>query len=246
MDRGLFVTGTDTGVGKTVVAAGVLRSLRKRGLDVVPMKPVQTGAAKRGGKLFAPDLEFCLETIGLRPSPDELQQMSPFLYEPACSPHLAGKLAGNCASIATIVDSSKLLLEKHDAIIVEGAGGVMVPLNESETMLDLMKAFAFPVVLVSRIGLGSINHCLLSLHALRSARLHIVGVIFNQPETPVPQDRYIEEDNPPTVGRFGDIDVLGNVRHVDPNVALPDRWTDFESSVPRIGLLRRMLEVSDA
>ena len=167
----------DTGVGKTLVTAGVTRLLRNQGVDVVPMKPVQTGAANRDGKLFAPDLEFCLETIGLRPTQDELRQMSPFLYEPACSPHLAGRLSGRYATVASIVDSSKLLLEKHDAIVVEGAGGVMVPLNERETMLDLMKAFAYPVVLVARIGLGSINHCLLSLAALRSAGLHVAGPV---------------------------------------------------------------------
>ncbi len=246
MDRGVFVTGTDTGVGKTVVAAGVTRLLRNAGLDVVPMKPVQTGASKRDGKLFAPDLDFCLGAIGLRPSRDELQQMSPFLYEPACSPHLAGRLSGNYASIARILHSSRLLLEKHDAIVVEGAGGVMVPLNERETMLDLMKAFAYPVVLVSRIGLGSVNHCLLSLAALRSAGLHIAGVIFNQPETPVAENRFIEEDNPPTIAHFGKVEVLGNVRYVDPSATPPDRWADFGRSVPGIGLLRRMLERADA
>ncbi len=246
MDRGLFVTGTDTGVGKTLVAAGVARLLRNRGLDVVPMKPVQTGAARRDGKLFAPDLDFCLEAIGLRPTPDEVQQMSPFLYEPACSPHLAGRLSGNYASVDKIVDSSKLLLEKHDAIIVEGAGGAIVPINERETMLDLMKALAYPVVLVSRIGLGSINHCLLSLQALRSAGLYVAGVIFNRPDEPIAQNRFIEEDNPSAVRRFGDVEVLGNVRYVDPNAPPPDRWTDFERSVPGIGLLRRMLERSDA
>ncbi len=246
MDRGLFVTGTDTGVGKTLVTAGVTRLLRNQGLDVVPMKPVQTGAAKRDGKLFAPDLEFCLETIGLYPTQDELRQMSPFVYEPACSPHLAGRLSGRYASVAAIVDNSKLLLERHDAIVVEGAGGVMVPVNESETMLDLMKAFEYPVVLVSRIGLGSINHCLISLEALRSAGLRVAGVIFNQPQIPIPEDRFIEQDNPSSVGRFGNVEVLGNVKYVAPNASLSERCTDFETSVPQIGLLRRMLERPDA
>ncbi len=93
-DRGLFVTGTDTGVGKTVVAAAILRTWREMGVDAVPMKPVQTGCAGRGRRLVAPDLDSCLRVAGLRADPDEYALMAPYRYRPACSPHLAARLAG--------------------------------------------------------------------------------------------------------------------------------------------------------
>ena len=196
MSRGIFITGTDTGVGKTLVTAGIVRWIRNRGIDAVPMKPVQTGAEKRGAQLVAPDLEFCLEACGLSPDPDEVRLMSPYLYEPACSPHLAGRMAGDYVQIPTIVDCARRLLDKHRVVFVEGAGGILVPLNERETMLDLMVALAYPVVLVSRVGLGAINHALLSVQALRSAGLEVLGVIFNRTEPPLPENCFIEDDNP--------------------------------------------------
>ncbi len=244
MSRGLFVTGTDTAIGKTLVTAGLVRALRKLGIDVVPMKPVQTGAMRRGTQLVAPDLEVCFEAAELLPDPDDLRMMSPFLYEPACSPHLAGRMAGSYPGVSMIIKCANRLLEKHRAIIVEGAGGVMVPLNENETMLDLMIAFSYPVVLVARIGLGSINHSLLSIEALRVAGLEVAGVIFNQPEAPVPEDRFIEEDNPATVARFGRIDVLGNLGHLDLSLGAQETWTVFERSMPGINRLRELLEIS--
>jgi dethiobiotin synthetase len=242
MNRGVFITGTDTGVGKTVVTAGIVRWLRGHGLDVLPMKPVQTGAERRGGKLIAPDLDFCLSAAGVQPGPEEISLMSPYLYEPACSPHLAGRISGRYPDIATLQYCLHTLLARRQAIVVEGAGGIMVPLNEQDTMLDLMKSLALPVVLVSRVGLGAINHALLSLHALRAAGLEPLGVIFNQAAPPAPEDRFIAEDNPGTVARFGGVDVLGNVGYFDPRHPPEERWQDFERSVPGLQRIREALE----
>ena len=99
MIPGLFITGTDTDVGKTYVTAGLLRFLREQGADCVPMKPVQTGAV--GGAV--PDLDACLAAAGLAPDEAERSLMAPFCYEPPCSPHLAGRMAGEYPSIARIV-----------------------------------------------------------------------------------------------------------------------------------------------
>ena len=215
MIQGLFITGTDTGVGKTRIAAAVLRRLRQRGVDAVPMKPIQTGAeyAADTAKLIAPDLQACLDAAQITPSEDELDLMAPYCYEPACSPHLAGRTAKNYPRISHILHCANELWKRHDVLIVEGAGGIMVPLDESFTMLDLMVQLALPVLLVSRIGLGTINHTLLSIQALRAAGLNLLGVAFNTPESPAQKDRFIHDDNPKTIVQFGGVDILGTVRH---------------------------------
>jgi dethiobiotin synthetase len=242
VSRGIFITGTDTGVGKTLVTAGTVRWLRSKGIDAVPVKPVQTGAPKRGADLAPIDLEFCLEASGLLPDPVELPLMSPYLYEPACSPHLAGRLAGDCPQISLIADCGEKLLQKHRAIVVEGAGGILVPLNENETMLDLMTAFGYPVVLVSRVGLGAINHALLSVHALRAAGLEIAGIVFNRTEPPVPENRFIEDDNPKAIASFGEVDVLGNIGYMDLKGRAGEIWAHFEQSMPGLDCLHQIVE----
>ena len=123
MSRGFFITGTDTGIGKTVVTAGILRWLRGQGVDAVPMKPVQTGAIKKGDRLVSPDIEFCLAASGWKPNEEEAQLIAPYLYEPACSPHLAGRMAVKYPEISEIKRCAETLLQKHQALLVEGAGG---------------------------------------------------------------------------------------------------------------------------
>jgi dethiobiotin synthetase len=240
--QGIFVTGTDTGVGKTLVAAGIVRWLRKKWVDAVPMKPVQTGAEKQGSLFIAPDLEFILATSGLQPDSDEKRMMAPYLYEPACSPHLAGRLAGCYPDISIIQKYAAIILRRSRKLVVEGAGGILVPLNEKETMLDLMKALGFPVVLVSRIGLGSINHALLSINTLKAAGIGLVGVVFNQTEPPVPENRYIEEDNPKAIEQFGKVKILGNIGYFDKFEQSEEFWSRFEQSMPGLADIKAILE----
>jgi dethiobiotin synthase len=238
MRRGFFITGTDTGVGKTVVTAGLLRALRHGGVDAVPVKPVQTGCLRQGDALLAPDLEFSLNAAGLTPDPDERALMAPYCYDPACSPHLAGRMAGeypDCERIAACIDE---LMQRHDAVLVEGAGGIMVPLDESATMLDLMRNLGLPVILVARAGLGTINHSLLSVRVLRSAGLDVAGVVFNEEQLPDTGEQFIRADNPAAVARFGDVEILGAVPH-QPGLAGEGSadWQDFErglSALPRL------------
>jgi len=214
MKRGLFVTGTGTGVGKTVITAGLLRHLRAKGIDVVPVKPVQTGAQPAADGLYADDLHFCLSAAAISPTPNELAMMSPYCYEPACSPHLAGRITGQYPDIEHIVQCSDRLLARHTMVLVEGAGGIRVPLNESDTMLDLIRAFDFPVLLVAEAGLGTINHTLLSIEALRAARVRILGVVLNNIHECCDDDAFIRTDNPKVIERFGQVNVLGSLRYV--------------------------------
>lgn len=241
MSRGVFVTGTDTGVGKTLVTAGIVRWLRNQGVDAVPMKPVQTGGKRYGDELTAPDLEFVLSAANLQPDGDEMKLMSPYVYEPACSPHLAGRMAERYVEPSVVKDCADRLLGEHHAVVVEGAGGIMAPINESATMLDLMKLLGFPVVLVSRFGLGTINHTLLSVKALRSAELDLVGVVFNQTEQPPTESRFIEEDNPEAIARFGNVPVLGKIMYFDTASETEETWHDFEKAMTGLQAIRDAL-----
>lgn len=210
--QGLFVTGTDTGVGKTVVSAALVSLLRMKGVDAVPMKPVQTGCVRRGGYWVAPDLEFCLRRAGLTASETEKRWMAPYRFKPACSPHLAAAIQHRRIEIAPILKAFRGLRHRHSFVIVEGAGGILAPLNERETMLDLMTALALPVVLVARPGLGTLNHTLLSLRELRRARLPVAGVIINATERK--WWGMIERDNMAVIQRLGRVRILGRLPFV--------------------------------
>ena len=207
--QGVFVTGTDTGVGKTTLAASLLASARDQDLDAVYMKPVQTGCARRGSQLVAPDLEFCLRAADLHPPKAELSSMCPYRFVPACSPHLAAARARRPIRIDVILTHFRKLQAAHDIVIVEGAGGVLVPLGPRTTMLDLMKALRLPLAIAARPGLGSINHPLLTLHELRRARLTILGVFFVH--TTPDRNPAIERDNERTIARAADVPILGRI-----------------------------------
>ncbi|MCK5116192.1 MAG: dethiobiotin synthase [Candidatus Aegiribacteria sp.] len=177
--RGVFVTGTGTGVGKTLIAAGLLKALRDSGVSALPVKPVQTGCLEIDGGLSAPDLEFCLKVAGVAPDESLIRLMCPFRYSPACSPHLAGKMTGVYPDVGTVARKMDRLSGSCDFLVAEGAGGILVPLNDSEKMIDLMVELGWPVVLAARGDLGTINHSLLSLAVLRNAGLRVAAVVVN-------------------------------------------------------------------
>lgn len=207
--KSFFITGTDTGVGKTVLSATLLATARAQGTDAVYMKPVQTGCRRQGSQLVAPDLDFCLRAAGLHPSKAEHASMCPYRFVPACSPRLAATRARRPIRIDRITAHFQKLQTAHDAVIVEGAGGVLVPLGPRTTMLDLMKALALPVVVAARPGLGTINHTLLTLRELQRARLTVLGVFFVH--TTPDRNPAIERDNERAIARATDVPILGRV-----------------------------------
>ena len=209
--RGLFVTGTDTGVGKSVVAAGLLEAWRAGGVDAVPMKPVQTGCRLHGGVTLAPDLEYCLRAARLNPRACDKRDMAPYAFPQACSPHLAARLNTCTIRIPVIVNALQRLLRRHEKVVVEGAGGILVPLDTQVTMLDLMQRLKLPVVLVARAGLGTLNHTFLSLEVLQRGKLDVVGIVLNQAEDQ-PWGR-IETDNLRTIEARHPVPVVVALRH---------------------------------
>jgi dethiobiotin synthase len=165
--RGLFVTGTDTGVGKTVVSAALMHRFRSS----VPLrywKPIQTGIEQDDDTAEVERLGDC--------RPGEIRTEGTRLRHPV-SPHLAARLAGTAIALQPLVDS---IADERQPIrwIVEGAGGALVPINDAETMLDLMSVLRLPVIVVARTSLGTINHTLLTLEALGHRALRVAGVVM--------------------------------------------------------------------
>lgn len=210
--KGFFITGTDTDAGKTVASAAILALLLNLEKDAVPVKPAQTGCELINGKLNAPDLDFTLKITGLEIEESERENLCPNKYEPACSPHLAAEMANDYIDLNELVLSIKKVSEKHELIIVEGAGGIMVPLNDKELTLDLMCQLNLPVILTARPGLGTINHTLLSLKALKDRGLEVAGVIFCATK-PLKGD-VIEKDNVKIIEKFGNVKILGTIPYI--------------------------------
>jgi dethiobiotin synthase len=193
---------------------------------------VQTGALQRDGRWEAPDLEVHLAAAELEPDGEERALMQPYCYEPACSPHLAGRMAGDYPQLERCVAAAEALEARHQGVLIEGAGGLLVPLNEEETQLSLIIELGVPVLVVAHIGLGTVNHTLLTLEALDHADVPIAGVIFNAPEPGVGDD-FIARDNPDAVKTFGGATILGNIPCLERLADAPEEaWSRFEDHLP--------------
>lgn len=173
---GYFIAGTDTGVGKTHATAALVAALLAHGVAALPAKPVQTGAP--GSR--SPDLDFILAKTGLHLEPALYARLAPCCLPLPASPDLAARQAGVRISARQLARPIVRLIQGGAFPVVEGAGGLMVPLNARETMLDLMQAIGLPVILVARPGLGTLNHTLLSAHALDSAGLPLAAVVLSR------------------------------------------------------------------
>jgi dethiobiotin synthetase len=178
--RGLFVTGTDTGVGKTVVAVTLLQSLAAAGVRCVGMKPVAAGFDAGGVNA---DVR-ALDDSGNVRAP--LRDRNPYAFADAVAPHLAAAVAGAAIDLPVIEAAAGRLAAKADVLIVEGAGGALVPLDKRHDMLDIAAMLGLPVVLVVGMRLGCLNHALLSALAIRRRGLELRGWIANRLPPPMP------------------------------------------------------------
>jgi dethiobiotin synthetase len=174
---GCFVTGTDTGVGKTLVSAGLLHALAVHHRRVVGMKPVAAGVVPWGDDWASEDVIAlrAASTLAVPPALD-----NPVLLLDPLSPHIAAARAGVQIDIAAIVRSYQALAAQADAVVVEGAGGFHVPLSDTQTGADLAQALALPVVLVVGLRLGCLNHALLTAEAIRARGLALAGWVANR------------------------------------------------------------------
>jgi dethiobiotin synthetase len=197
--RGLFVTGTDTGVGKTVVAGAVIAALVRRGASVAAFKPVVTGLEEPAPFGWPHDHALLAGAAGTDP-----KRVSPARFGPAVSPHLAAAQAGATIDVDGLLAAARAEVEGADVLVVEGVGGLLVPLTDTRTVRDFAVALGLPVVVAARTGLGTINHTLLTLEAARAAGLEVRGVALTPwPDAP----SALERSNRETIERLGGVAV---------------------------------------
>jgi dethiobiotin synthetase len=200
--RGVFVTGTDTGVGKTVVAGAICAALATRGERVAAFKPVVTGTDEPPGD-WPPDPELLASAAGAGQAATDV---TPVAFGPPLSPHYAAELVGTRIDAAQLRDAACAASAGADALVCEGVGGLLVPLTLDYSLRDLAFDLGLPLVIVARSGLGTINHTLLTVEAARAAGLRVAGIVMTPwPARPEP----IERSNRATVERLSGVAVSG-------------------------------------
>ncbi|MBI4652590.1 dethiobiotin synthase [Candidatus Desantisbacteria bacterium] len=202
--KGIFITGTDTGIGKTIVSAGIARALSTMGFNIGVMKPIATGAIKSKNGLISEDAIFLKESIT---SPDPLSLINPSVYYHPLAPSVAAQISGTPVNIKKIMKCFSILKKKHDFIIVEGIGGIMVPITHNYMVADMIKEMNLPAVIVTRPGLGTINHTLLTLECAKTHGIKIKGIIFNHSQ-PEPKILAIKT-NPEAIKTLSQTEILG-------------------------------------
>ncbi|MGQ9688259.1 MAG: dethiobiotin synthase [Desulfobaccales bacterium] len=204
--KGVFVTGTDTGVGKTWIAAGLTAVLRRWGLSACYFKPVQSGCPEEDGRLIPTDAVFARELAGLT---DPLELLTPITLRLPLAPGVAAAREGVKVDLERVARARLELSRRYDLLVTEGAGGLYVPLiNTNFLVLDMIKWLHLPLIVVARPGLGTINHTALTVKAAQHAGVPVAGVVINRyPERP----SVAEETNPGVIAAITGVPILGKV-----------------------------------
>lgn len=222
MNRGLFITGTDTEVGKTVVACGLARYLKSSGVNVGVMKPIATGDTR--------DAEALMRAAQLK---EELRLVNPIFFKAPLAPEMAANLERREVDMESIYKAYWVLSKKYDVLLVEGVGGVKVPLGESTYVSDLIQAMRLPALVVARASLGTLNHTLLTLDALDKQKIPVTGVLLNGGQG----NTLVEKTNPEVLQDHSTAQIFGHLRRqrsTDPDV--------IASALSKIPLLVKALK----
>ncbi|HDY68379.1 hypothetical protein LCGC14_1999910 [marine sediment metagenome] len=176
MEKGVFVTGSDTGVGKTVVAGAIAAAIKAQGLDVGVMKPISTGASEIDGKLVSKDARYLKKIIG---GTDADELVNPIRLKPALAPTMAAAESGIAIDIDKVWKAFEELKEKHEFMVIEGIGGLMVPVDDKLLVADMALKMDMALVIASKHSLGAINHTLLTVECAKSRNLRVKGIVIN-------------------------------------------------------------------
>jgi dethiobiotin synthetase len=174
--NGVFITGTDTEVGKTYVSVLAAKWLRAKGVDVGVMKPVETGCVEIDGRLMAADAQALVAAAGVT---DEMSLVTPCPLRKPLAPLVAAELGGGSVDPQEIMEAYRELATRHSFLIVEGVGGLIVPLTEKFTILDLVEQIGLPLIVVAANKLGAINHSLLTLEAAKARGISVAALMLN-------------------------------------------------------------------
>jgi dethiobiotin synthetase len=216
MTKGFFMTGTDTGVGKTVITGALILFIRHLGFRVCGMKPIETGCLKSKFKvqsskfkvkeevLIPPDGMFLKKIADMD---DTINSVTPIRLENPLAPFPASEIEGIPVDIEKIKKAYAELSKKYDVVVVEGIGGLLVPIQRDYFVLDLAKEFGLPIIIVSRPGIGTINHTLLTINHAMKERLNVAGIILNYSRPP--ENTLAEETNPEVIRQICPVPILG-------------------------------------
>jgi dethiobiotin synthetase len=208
----LFVTGTDTGVGKTAVTSALVTAWRRRGRRVAAMKPIETGCRRDGNQLVPDDGTRLARAAGGL----DLGDVCPIRFELPASPAAAAGAVGASIDLAIIDRALARLSDGAEAVIVEGAGGLLVPIDGATTMADLALRVGARLLVVARSSLGTINHTLLTVESARARGLHVLGIVLNQ-VAPVRGPE--ESSTPATIATMAALPVLGTLPHYSTGIS---------------------------
>lgn len=202
--KGFFITGTDSGVGKTIIAGALIRALSFLGLKTGAMKPVESGCVREGDVLIPSDGMFLKQIAQMK---EHVTQVTPCCFENPLAPLAASELEEKSISITAIKKAYYSLYTHYDAVIVEGIGGLMVPLKKNYFVVDLAKEIGLPLIVVAKPGLGSINHAMLTVKSALKDALKVAGIIINYSNPP--ENSLAEETNPQLLKLISPVPLIG-------------------------------------
>ena len=209
--KGYFISGTDTGVGKTVVTACLLAFYHKKGITTGVMKPIETGVDPACSSEANSDAKFLQEVSG---NQDELEEICPIRLKPAASPLQASRMSNQPVDIDLIMQNYNQLQMRYDQILVEGVGGLMVPIKSDYMTSDLIKDLQLPLIIVSRIALGTLNHTLLTVKIAQKTKIEIAGIILNHQRVGPPNK--VELGQADLIQELSGIPILGECPFLGP------------------------------
>lgn len=196
----IFITATDTNVGKTVATYCLASVFQSQGIDVGVMKPVQCGGN---------DAQFLKERLSIS---DDIKTINPFYLKEPLSPHLAFRRAKRKFDLQVVKKNLNFLSQRHDVVLIEGAGGLMAPITEKYFNADLARDLKAPIIIVSRLGLGTINHSILTINLAKQKGLKILGIIFS--DTNSKAKSLAEKTNPQEIEKITGVKVLGIIPYL--------------------------------
>jgi dethiobiotin synthetase len=227
LSNGVFVVGTDTDIGKTVITAGLVHVLLKKGINTCSFKAVQSGGNWKDGEILDGDTLWVKKVCGLE---EDHHLMNPYTLKASVSPHLAARIEGIAIDRNQILAAFNNLSSKYDFIVAEGAGGLIVPIIEHEYFLyDLIQDLGLPVIVVTRAGLGTINHTCLTLSYLEKLKIKVKGIIVNNFT-----GQAYEEDNIICIKNITGQKILAVINHLDELDKEPEfrkLKTEFEKKI---------------
>lgn len=216
MKQGIFVTGTDTDVGKTIIAGHLARELRTLEVDTGVMKPLASGGTVKVNpltgeeKLISEDAELLAKLSGVE---DALDEITPLCFREALAPLPAAEIENRTIELAPVLETYRKLCRRHEFMVVEGIGGLMVPLTGTYYVLDLIRELELPLLVVAHTGIGTLNHTILTVKAAQAQGIEVVGTILNNTEPA--QQGLAERTNPDVLEKCLNVPVLSIVPYLD-------------------------------